>query len=339
MDRSKRATRILRRDEVTSTQDEAVRQLAAGARPPFALTARRQSRGRGRLGRPFASPAGASLALTFVHRSRLAPEQRGWLPLAAGLAAVTALEQVLGGGSERRLERGSAPAAVPRDPLAPGPDPAAAGEIGLKWPNDLHMGDGRKLGGILVEARGEDIVMLGIGLNLRGPILLDDGQEVPGAAWLLGEGGVRRDGVALGAGATSTQGATEELTGEATEEVRHRLEDALTAALADELTRLESAGGDGVSAGTRERYTMTCLTLGRAVRVDPLGETGAGGAHPPSLHGIARMIDAHGRLVVDLAGGGRTAVDIGDVRHLRPDEPVRPTTRDAQGIEHEEYGT
>ncbi|HLQ80155.1 MAG TPA: biotin--[acetyl-CoA-carboxylase] ligase, partial [Brachybacterium sp.] len=78
---------------------------------------------------------------------------------------------------------------------------------------------------------------------------------------------------------------------------------------------------------------------GRAVRVDPLGETGAGGAQPPSLHGIARTIDAHGRLLVDLAGGGRRAVDIGDVRHLRPSGPARPTTGDATGIEQEEHGT
>lgn len=84
---------------------------------------------------------------------------------------------------------------------------------------------------------------------------------------------------------------------------------------------------------------MTCLTFGRAVRVDPLGETGAGGAHPPSLRGIARTIDAYGRLVVDLEGGGRTAVDIGDVRHLRPDEPVRSSTDDAFGIEQEGHGT
>ncbi|HEX7350302.1 biotin--[acetyl-CoA-carboxylase] ligase [Brachybacterium sp.] len=319
MDSSDEVTPILRRDEVTSTQDEAVRLLADGARPPFALTARHQTRGRGRLGRPFSSPAGASLALTFVHRSRLAPERRGWLPLAAGLAAVTAIEQVLGEGAPDR--------------------------IGLKWPNDLHTGDGRKLGGILVEARGEDLLMLGIGLNLRGPILQDDGQEVPGAAWLLGAGGLRQGGAArqgdaerdAAEGGARGAARSEELNG--TAQLRHDLESALTAALAEELSRLELAGGDGVSAGTRERYTMTCLTVGHAVRVDPLGETGAGGTHPPSLHGIARTIDAHGRLVVDLAGGDQVAVDVGDVRHLRPDGPVRSTTRGATGTEQEEHGT
>ncbi|ATG51543.1 biotin--acetyl-CoA-carboxylase ligase [Brachybacterium vulturis] len=289
---------ILRRDAVTSTQDEAARRAADGQQTPFALTARHQSGGRGRLGRSFASPDGASLALTVAHRSRLAADRRGWFSLAAGVAAIAALDQVLGATGEERAR------------------------IGLKWPNDLHTADGRKLGGILVEGRGPDLVLLGIGINLRGPVLQADGRAVPGAAWLRGDDGVRPGADGAGDGA-----------------LRERLESALAAALAQELSRLESAGGDGVSAGTHERYTMTCLTLGRAVRVDPLGEAGMGGAHPSPLHGIARMIDEHGRLVIDLPGGGRTAVDIGDVRHLRPDDPVRPTTRDAMAIEQEEHGT
>ena len=298
-------TEILRLDAVTSTQDEAARRASAGQHVPFALAARHQRNGRGRLGRSFASPDGASLALTYVHRSRLGPEHRGWFSLAAGVAALSALCQVLG------------EAAV-----------GAGGRIGLKWPNDLHTEDGRKLGGILVEGRGADLVLLGIGMNLRGPILQADGREVPGAASLWGPGGLQP-------GHGGASGADRR----ADDDLRERLESALTAALAAELAALESAGGDGVSAGTHGRYTMTCLTLGRAVRVDPLGETGAGGAQPPSLHGIARTIDAHGRLLVDLAGGGRRAVDIGDVRHLRPSGPARPTTGDATGIEQEEHGT
>lgn len=295
---------ILRLDTVTSTQDEAARRAAAGRRVPFALAARHQSGGRGRLGRSFASPDGASLALTYVHRSRLAPDRRGWFSLAAGVAALAALDGVLGEEADRR------------------------DRIGLKWPNDLHTEDGRKLGGILVEGRGADVVLLGIGVNLRGPVLQGDGRPVPGAAWLRGQ-----DGLRPGPGGASG------VDGQADRALRERLESALTTALADELAALESAGGDGVSAGTHGRYTMTCLTLGHAVRVDPLGEAGAGGAHPSSLHGTARTIDAHGRLLVDLAGGGRTAVDIGDVRHLRPGGPARSTTGDATGIEQEEHGT
>lgn len=292
--------RILRYDTLTSTQDEAARHLAAGRAAPFAVTARRQTSGRGRLGRGFASPAGASVSLTYVHRTALAPSQRGWFPLAAGLAAVAAVAEVLGHHDD------AAGAAMP--------------EVGLKWPNDLHVADGRKLGGILVEGRGADAVLLGIGLNLRGPVRQADGSVVPGAAWLLGEAGIRSD---RWAGEDSL--------------LRERLEVALAAALRAELAQLESTGGDGVSAGTHERYTMTCLTLGWAVRVDPLGAAGAGGAEVAPLRGIARRIDEHGRLILDLAGGGQSAVDVGDVRHLRPDDEFRPTTGGAMGIDEEEH--
>jgi BirA family transcriptional regulator, biotin operon repressor / biotin---[acetyl-CoA-carboxylase] ligase len=306
---------ILRLDEVASTQDEAARRAEAGARLPFALTARHQTRGRGRLGRPFTSPDGASLSLTYVHRSRLDPGRRRWFPLAAGLAAVAAVDEVCGPGA-------------PGEP-----------RIGLKWPNDLHTEDGRKLGGILVEGRGSDLVLLGIGVNLRGPILQADGTPVPGAAWLRGPGGLRGVDAAHPDGALGSDDARRRAEAAADLAFRERLESALAAALRSELTLLESAEGDGISAGTHERYTMTCLTIGHAVRVDPLGETGTGGASPPTLHGIARTIDGHGRVVVDLAGGDQVAVDVGDVRHLRPDGPVRLTTHDATGIEQEEHGT
>lgn len=272
--------RIHRLGAVRSTQDEASALLRAGDAPPFAVTATRQTSGRGRLGRAFASPDGASLALTFAHRTSLDPARRGWFPLAAGLAAVAALGRVV---------------------------PAAVGEqrIGLKWPNDLHTADGRKLGGILVEARGGEDLLLGIGLNLRGPVLDEDGEPVPGAAWLRGEGGLRPD-----------PGPAED------RRLREALEEALVAALDEELAALESAQGDGGAAGTRDRYTMTCLTLGRTVRVDPLGEAAAGADVDPALRGTVLAVDERGRLVLDRADGeGRIAVDVGDVRHLRPAAP------------------
>jgi len=60
---------------------------------------------------------------------------------------------------------------------------------GLKWPNDLLTPDGRKLAGILVEARvgtsSPGLVILGIGLNIRPPV-------PPGAAALSEFGPVNR---------------------------------------------------------------------------------------------------------------------------------------------------
>ena len=48
-------------NEVDSTNDEAARQLAAGRPAPFVILARRQTRGRGRLGRAWHSEANGNL--------------------------------------------------------------------------------------------------------------------------------------------------------------------------------------------------------------------------------------------------------------------------------------
>lgn len=299
------APRILRLGTVTSTQDEASQALQQGAAAPFAVTARRQTSGRGRLGRPFESPEGVSLSCTYVHRTALDPARRGWIPLVAGLAAVRTLTEMTG-------------------LLAPG-------QIGLKWPNDLHTPEGRKLGGILVEGRGAEAVLVGIGLNLLAPVS-PTGGVVPGAAWLRGEGGL----CDASGPAASLQGglALREL-----RELRESLETALVTALSEELHLLESARGDAVLAGIHDRYTMTCLTLGRRVRIDPLGRRAGGGDPPRSWSGLAREIDEHGRLVVDLEGGGRRAVDVGDVRHLRPEATAGTPEDGTSDIEQEEHVT
>lgn len=305
---------IHRRARVPSTQDEAARLLEGGQEAPFAVATGEQTAGRGRLGRRFASPAGGNVYLTYAHRTSLAPQQRTWIPLAAGLAALEAVTAAVG---------------------AHGP------VLGLKWPNDLQTVDGRKLGGILVEGRGSDLMLIGIGLNVHGPVRDGDGAEVPDAAWLLGDGGIRRDGEDLdggGLGGGDRDGGGRDEATDA-DQWRRRIEQHLVEELAAELTALESTTGDADAAGLAHRYTMTCLTLGRSVRVDPLGSDGAGGARSPSLHGTARAVDAHGRLVVDLGTGGRRAVDVGDVRHVRPGGTARPATGAAGGAEQEEHGT
>ncbi|NDY90940.1 biotin--[acetyl-CoA-carboxylase] ligase [Ideonella livida] len=111
--------------------------------PPCLLVARRQTAGRGRLGRQWVS--GLDDSLTFSLRWQ--PRRADWsgLSLAVGLAVAEAL------------------------------DPEG-GQLGLKWPNDLWRvdgpGQGRKLGGILIEGLGTGArrtAVLGIGLNLRPP--------------------------------------------------------------------------------------------------------------------------------------------------------------------------
>ena len=111
---------------------------------PCLLVAEHQTHGRGRQGRLWQAAPGASL--TFSLALPLAPRDWSGLSLAVGVALAEAL-----------------------DPQPPGGAP----RIGLKWPNDLWLvdgkGGGRKLGGILIEtvaAGSRRLAVIGIGLNV-----------------------------------------------------------------------------------------------------------------------------------------------------------------------------
>lgn len=260
---------VLWRDRLRSTQDEARRLLVEGRPAPFAVATADQRAGRGRLGRAWTAAPGAALAVTCVHRTRLAPERRSWFPLATGLAVLRAVREAAG---------------------------PAAEVLGLKWPNDLLDGRGRKLSGILAEAHGPDHVLLGAGVNLRGPVLDLAGQTVPGAL-ALDELGPLRDG-----------GGDER----AEPPAAPALARSLARAVAEELDLLEAADGDAVASGQAARYRETCVTLGGRVRV-----TLPGAAR--DLVGVARDVDDCGRLLVTADGGDDRAVAAGDVHHVRPE--------------------
>lgn len=266
---------LLWRDRVASTQDEAARRAAAGAGLPLAVATTDQHGGRGRLGRAWVAPPGGGLALTVALRTALPATARSWIPLAAGLAALDALEEI-----------------------APGLR-AAAG-IGLKWPNDVLAAGDRKLSGILVEARERDTVLIGIGTNLRGPVRDAQGEPLE-AAWLLGEGGLLDR-----AGIPDPTSA---------DDLARRLAAALVGAVVRRTAPLEDAAGDAEAAGLRDSYGMSCVTLGREVRIQPLGARGPGDPHAQELRGRAVGIDPSGRLVVQDPTGVRTPVDVGDVLH------------------------
>ncbi|NQX02481.1 biotin--[acetyl-CoA-carboxylase] ligase [bacterium] len=126
--------RLLIRESVESTNDE-VRTLAqAGAADGLIVLAERQTAGRGRRGAAWYSPAAESLAFSILLRP---PELKALWPrlaLAAGLAVAEAVE-------------------------------ACGLQAGIKWPNDVWLGQ-RKVAGILVEA-GTDFAVVGIGLNVN----------------------------------------------------------------------------------------------------------------------------------------------------------------------------
>jgi len=127
--------------EVTSTNREVASRLpTCGSASPVVL-ADSQSAGRGRMGRPWASPKGENLYLSLG------------LTLTGGFAALEGLSLALGLAVANALE---GLGAVP---------------VGLKWPNDLYA-SGQKVGGILVEIQGElqegkVQVIAGIGINVH----------------------------------------------------------------------------------------------------------------------------------------------------------------------------
>ena len=125
-------------DTIDSTNAEALRRIADGTTGGDILWAGEQTGGRGRRGRLWSSPPG-NLYVTITVPT---PADRlvGQLAFVAALGAGEAVRGLL----------------------------ASPDLLQYKWPNDLML-DGRKLGGILIEAspRGQsNLVAIGMGLNV-----------------------------------------------------------------------------------------------------------------------------------------------------------------------------
>jgi BirA family transcriptional regulator, biotin operon repressor / biotin---[acetyl-CoA-carboxylase] ligase len=265
-------------EQTGSTNADLLAAARSGAAAGAVLVAEEQTAGRGRLDRSWQSERGASLTFSVLLRPSGVPAtSRGWLPLLAGVATVSAL----------RAQTGLA--------------------ISLKWPNDVLAGEaggdagsaaagggtakrgdgeggaggtGGKLAGILAEQAG-DAVVVGIGLNVSATE-----SELPAGP------------------ATSLS-----LAGAANPDRQ-----AILVALLTELERWYqrwSGGprpGDAEACGLRASYLQWCATIGRDVRVEmPGGKT---------LTGRASDVDGAGRLLV-ADGGGEHAISAGDVVHVR----------------------
>jgi BirA family biotin operon repressor/biotin-[acetyl-CoA-carboxylase] ligase len=122
-------------DECESTNDLARKLGEAGAPHGTWVSARRQTAGRGRVGRAWRTIEG-NLFLSLVARV----EEKAhwtWVPLTAAVGVARAVA------------------------------PFASGRVEIKWPNDLWI-SGAKLGGILCEAIGSrdgSFIVIGLGLN------------------------------------------------------------------------------------------------------------------------------------------------------------------------------
>lgn len=123
-----------------STNTDAMVAARNGAAHGTVFFADEQTAGRGRSDHSWHSAAGEGLYVSIVLRLQLPMERMALLPLAVGLAAAEAVENVSGL------------------------------KVDLRWPNDLLMGR-RKAGGILVEAStqagGTAFAVVGIGINVH----------------------------------------------------------------------------------------------------------------------------------------------------------------------------
>lgn len=158
----------------------------------------------------------------------------------------------------------------------------ARDDVWLKWPNDVLV-DGRKICGVLSElVVGETpSVVVGAGVNLS---MTSDQLPVPTATSLAVAGAEHPDADVVLATYLS--------------EFRALLDD------------FRAAGGDAQASGLQTAVTAACGTIGARVSVElPGGNV---------LAGIARGIDASGRIVVQADGSpDLTPISAGDITHLR----------------------
>jgi len=275
-----------------STNADLLALAGEGAAEGTVLVAEAQTAARGRMGRRWVSPPGAGLTFSVLLRPGAVPGAAlGWVPLLAGVAAVSAIRAV------------------------------TSVDATLKWPNDVLAG-GAKLGGILAERAGGAIV-LGIGINVSqrradlpaaaATSLLLAGAAAGGAG--AGPAAAAGAGLAAGAGGDAGAAGAEAAGGGAAGDaadggLRAPLLVASLTALSDWYLawRDQASPGDADACGLRRRYARLCATLGREVTVTlPGGEV---------ITGLADGVDRAGRLEVR-AAGKVVPVSAGDVLHVR----------------------
>jgi BirA family biotin operon repressor/biotin-[acetyl-CoA-carboxylase] ligase len=131
----------VRLDEAGSTNSLVLGKESYLDQDGLVVVARRQTAGRGRLGRMWTSLPGDQLFASVVVHPRTAAADTPAISLIAGLAVAEALAD------------------------------ACAVDARLKWPNDVHVRE-KKVAGILVESkpspRGVQRLVIGIGVNCQG---------------------------------------------------------------------------------------------------------------------------------------------------------------------------
>jgi BirA family biotin operon repressor/biotin-[acetyl-CoA-carboxylase] ligase len=243
-------------DSVGSTNTEALAAAAAGDLGGHWFASLHQSSGRGRRGREWFNPSG-NLAASLLIIPDAEPDQIATLGFVAGVAIIRALDAILPHGI------------VKSDSYSK----SSAGQVALKWPNDLLAG-GAKLSGILLEAcktpSGQTGVVVGCGVNV-----VAAPQGVPYATACLSDLGFIRSA----------------------EEVFTALSDAWVEAFA------LWNDGRGI-ADVLELWRQSAAGIGGPISVQQDGLV---------RHGIFETIDSTGRLIMRDENGARVTITAGDV--------------------------
>jgi BirA family biotin operon repressor/biotin-[acetyl-CoA-carboxylase] ligase len=131
--------KVIFREEVPSTNDDAKALALEGGEEGTVIVARRQTAGKGRMGRQWSSPEGG-IYLSIILRPKMPATEMLRLTVLSGVPVAMAIEQ------------------------------ASGLEARLKWPNDVIV-SGKKVAGLLMESSSVggsvQFLVLGIGINLN----------------------------------------------------------------------------------------------------------------------------------------------------------------------------
>lgn len=161
---------VIELDEIDSTNRVAKELAVKGAAEGTLIVAKRQSGGKGRLGRSFFSPEGG-IYMSMVLRPVLPAERALLITTCAAVAVARAIERVC--------------------------DVTA----GIKWVNDIFV-NGKKVCGILAEAGLNpnsdipDYVVLGIGINVKKQAVPEELKEIVGCLEDTGQTVLKEDLIA-----------------------------------------------------------------------------------------------------------------------------------------------
>ncbi len=132
--------RIYYEAEIDSTNTKAMKLAEEGAPHGTIVVTDHQKHGRGRRGRTWESPAGEAIAMTFLLRPKIDPNNASMLTLIAAMAVARGIEDETGL------------------------------KAGIKWPNDVII-NRKKVSGILTEMSAQadyvNHIVVGIGINVH----------------------------------------------------------------------------------------------------------------------------------------------------------------------------